>query len=245
MGKVVKITLALILVVAVAVAVVVLMNLGSGLKTLIETLGPEMTQAQVSLREAEISLISGEGSLKDLVIGNPDGFDTEHAFSLGEISFKLDAESLSSDTIVVESLRILAPHIIMESGRGGSNLDRLQQNIQRYLGSSDSAPASDEGASKNIIIRDLLISDAVLEYGLLGSTAVELPLPELQLSNIGEPGQGASIAEASAKIIAEISASATRTALQSGASKDVGSKLEDQIKDRAGELKGLFKGLRK
>ncbi|MEJ6773607.1 MAG: hypothetical protein QNK52_05075, partial [Porticoccaceae bacterium] len=109
------------------------------------------------------------------MIGNPEGFDTQHAFSLGEISFKLDPESVTTDTIVVESLRILAPKIIMESGRGGSNLDRIQENIQAYLGSSAPSSEAEEGVSKNIVIKDLLISDAVLEYGLLGSTTLELP----------------------------------------------------------------------
>lgn len=241
MGKVVKITLVLLLV----LTVVVVMNLGSGLKTLVETLGPEMTQSQVSLGKAKISLMSGEGSFKNLVIGNPEGFDTQHAFSLGEISFKLDPESVTTDTIVVESLRILAPKIIMESGRGGSNLDRIQENIQAYLGSSAPSSEAEEGVSKNIVIKDLLISDAVLEYGLLGSTTLELPLPELHLTHIGEEGQGVSIAEASAKIIAEISKSASKEALKSGALKDAGSKLEDQIKDKTGELKSLFKGLKK
>ena len=241
MGKVVKITLALMLV----VAVVVVMNLGSGLKTLVETLGPEMTQSQVSLGKAKISLMSGEGSLKDLVIGNPEGFDTQHAFSLGEISFKLDPESVATDTIVIESLRILAPQIIMEPGLGGSNLDRIQENIQAYLGASTPVVETEGGASKNIVIRDLLISNAVLEYGLLGSATLELPLPELHLTNIGEEGQGVSIAEASAKIIAAISRSASKEALQSGGLKDVGSKLEDQLKDKTGDLKSLFKGLKK
>ncbi len=241
MGNIVKIIIALVLV----VAFVMVMNLGSGLKALVETLGPEMTQAQVSLHKAEISLVSGEGRFTGLVVGNPEGFDTEYAFSFAEISFSIDPASLNTDTVVVESLRIMAPNIILESGRGGSNLDRIQQNIQRYLGSSDDVSESEGGASKNIIIKDLLISEAVLEYGLLGSTTLELPLPELHLTNIGEQGQGVSIAEACAKIIAEISSSASKTALQSGAIKDVGDKLEEQIKDKAGEFKNLFKGLKK
>lgn len=241
MGKVIKITLVLILV----LAALVFMTLGSGLKSLVETLGPEMTQARVSLDDAEVSLMSGDGSFKGLVIGNPEGFDTEYAFSLGEISFKLDAESLGSDTIVVESLRIVAPKIIMEPGAGGSNLDRIQKNIESYLGSDDTVTGSEDEGGKTIIIKDLRISDAVLEYGLLGPDTLKLPLPELHLNNIGEQGQGVSIAEASAKIIAAISSSATKTALKSGAIKEVGRELEDQIKSKTGNLKDLFKGLKK
>ena len=81
MAKLVKIVLALVL----GIGVFVLMTLGTGIKTVVETLGPEMTQAQVTLSSAKISLLSGDGRLKGLVIGNPEGFDTENAFSLGEI----------------------------------------------------------------------------------------------------------------------------------------------------------------
>ena len=49
--------------------------------------------------------------------------------SLGEISFALDTASPSSDVIVVESLPIVAPENTLESGRGVSNLDKLQENI--------------------------------------------------------------------------------------------------------------------
>ena len=138
MAKLVKIVLALVLV----IGVLVLMNLGTGIKTVVETLGPEMTQAQVTLNSAKISLLSGDGRLKGLVIGNPEGFDTENAFSLGEIYFSLDQESLTTDIIVIETLKIVAPEVTMESGRGGSNLDRLQANITQYLGTDDSV-ASD------------------------------------------------------------------------------------------------------
>ena len=98
MAKLVKIVLALVLV----IGVLVLMNLGTGIKTVVETLGPEMTQAQVTLNSAKISLLSRDGRLKGLVIVNPEGFDTENAFSLGEIYFSLDQESLTTDIIVID-----------------------------------------------------------------------------------------------------------------------------------------------
>ncbi|MDC3261871.1 hypothetical protein OAU76_01745 [bacterium] len=83
MGKLVKILLSLVLVLVLVVGVIIVLNLGSGLKVAIESLGPEVTQSSVTLDKAEISLISGEGSLRGLIIGNPEGFATERAFSLG------------------------------------------------------------------------------------------------------------------------------------------------------------------
>jgi hypothetical protein len=70
---------------------------------------------------------------------------------------------------------------------------------------------------------------------------LNLPLPEIHLTHIGEEGQGVSMAPASAKIIAAISKGATVEAMQSGSTKEVGNKLETQLKDKASGLKKLFK----
>ena len=173
MGKLIKVTLSLVLV----IAVIVIMNLGSGIKATVETLGPKITQSDVSLRAVKISLMSGEGSFKGLRISNPQGFSAEPAMSLGEISFAPDTAPLSADVIVVESLRIVAPEIMLESGRGGSNLDKLQENIQSYMGGSAETSGAESSADANVIIKDLLITDGKLSYRLSGSHALDLPLP--------------------------------------------------------------------
>jgi hypothetical protein len=172
-----------------------------------------------------------------------------HVFKVGDFDAKTYQQN-ARPLVCIRGKEIMQyggqkPQIMMESGRNGSNLDKILENIQRYLGSSNRAPAPAGDASKKIIIRDLVISHAVLNYGLLGSTTVQLPLPELHLTNIGERGQGVSIAEACAKIITEISSSAAHSALRSGVIKDVAVKLEDRLKSKADNVKTLFKGLKK
>lgn len=116
----------------------------------------------------------------------------------------------------------------------------MQENILSYLGSTD-AEANTEQAPKNIIIRDMLITDGKLHYGLLGSQTLDLPLPEIHLTHLGEEGQGLSMAQAGAKIIAAISRSAAQVATQPASIKGAGDKLEAQLKDKASEIKKLFK----
>jgi hypothetical protein len=41
---------------------------------------------------------------------------------------------LATDIIVLKTLTIVAPEVTLERGAGGSNLDRLQENISSYLG---------------------------------------------------------------------------------------------------------------
>jgi hypothetical protein len=236
MGKLVKILLSLVLV----VGVIIVLNLGSGLKVAIESLGPEVTQSSVTLDKAEISLISGEGSLRGLIIGNPECFATERAFSLREISFTVDNDSLATDTIVVNSLRIVAPEVTLESGRKGSNLDRLQKNMMDYL-RVPSSSTSNEDATKNIIIKELLITKGKMRYSFLGAKTVDLALSEIRLRDIGAREQGLSMAEAGTRIIGAMTSSASQAAVESTSVKDIGKNLEDQIKDKASGLKSLFK----
>ena len=241
MNKIGKITTTIILLVVVLM-IVVLSNLDRGIKTAVETIGTELTGSEVTLSSVDLSLTDAKGSFSGLRVGNPQGFAAADAFKLGLISFAMDAEHLADNTIVIDSLRIVAPEITMERADGRSNLDQIQANIADYLG-TDSGQESADTEGKKFIIRDLRITDAVVHYAILGGKGLDLELPDLHLTNIGgsaEGGDGVSGAEAAAEIIGAITRAAGKAVSQSGAIKDMGKSLEDQIKEKAGSLKGLF-----
>jgi len=250
-----KVFAGLVVVLLIALVVVVL-NLDKGIKAVVETVGPELTKSSVKLNNVDISLSSGEGSLQGLVVGNPAGYKTANAFSLGEIAFAIDPESLTTDTIVIKSLRIIAPEITYESVKGMTNLDQLQKNVEQSVGSGSSSGAVSEEASagdsaaKKLIIKDLKISDGKINYSnaLLGDKPISLALPAIQLTGIGENSGGASSAEIVKQILAAINKNAAGAVTNSGALKDMGNKLKGQATERAKEqveeklkgLKGLF-----
>jgi uncharacterized protein involved in outer membrane biogenesis len=237
-GKIVSVIIVLVIV----LVVFVIANLDRGIKTAVESIGPEMTGSEVTLNSVDLSLTTAKGRFSGLRVGNPEGFAAADAFTLGEISFSMLADSLASDTIIIESLRIVAPEITMERAGGRSNLDQIQSNISRYLG-ADTDQASTEESAKKFIIRDLKIIDGRVHYAILGGKGVDLPLPDLQLTDIGESAgesDGVSAAEAAGEIINAIVGAAGKAVSQSGAVKDLGKSLEDQVKEKAGALKGLF-----
>ncbi|MDG1819057.1 MAG: AsmA family protein [Porticoccaceae bacterium] len=241
MRKVTKIVSAIILL-AVALLVFVIINLDRGIKTAVETIGPEMTQSQVTLSSVDLSLTTAKGRFSGLRVGNPEGFAAANAFTLGEISFAMNADSLATDTIIIESLRIVAPEITMERADGRSNLDQIQSNIAAYLGTGSEQSSTGE-SGKKFIIRDLRITDGKVHYAILGGKGIDLALPDLQLTDIGqsaEGNKGVSGAEAAGEIISAIVGAAGKAVSQSGAVRDLGRSLEDQVKEKAGALKGLF-----
>jgi uncharacterized protein involved in outer membrane biogenesis len=250
MGTLFKIIAGLILVVVIVVVVGVL-NLDRGIKAAVETLGPKYTQADVSLNEVDLSLKTGKGSLRGLTVGNPAGFKTAQAFSLGEITVQVDTSTVTSDVIVIEQIRILAPQITYESGKNGSNLDQLQKNVTAAAGGTGETPGTeqDDSAEKavKLIIRDLQISDGKLSYSnaLLGDKTVDVALPAIQLTNIGEKSGGATSAEVVKQVLAAINRKAGSAIANSADIDKLKSQLQDQFKEKANKavgdkLKGLF-----
>ena len=230
------------------VLVIGVLNLDKGIKAVVETVGPDLTQSSVTLDDVDLSLTSGEGSLKGLVVGNPAGFKTPNAFSLGEISLALDPESMTTDTIVIKSLQIIAPAITYESAKGGTNLDKLQQNVEKALGSggSDSGQADaaegEAAPEKKLIIKDLKITNGKISYtnALLGDKPIGLDLPTIHLTGIGESSGGASSAEVVKQILQAINKNAAGAVTNSGALKDVGNQLKEKAKEKLGGFKDLL-----
>ena len=242
MKKIGKIVSVIILLMVVLV-VFVLTNLDRGIKTAVETIGPEMTQSPVTLNSVDLSLVTAKGGFSGLRVGNPKGFDTADAFILQEISFAMDADSLAGDTIVIDTLHIVAPEIAMERAGGRSNLDQIQANIAAYLGTETDQSSSEPESAKKFIIRDLRITDGKIHYAILGGKGIDLPLPDLHLTDIGQSegeADGVSAAEAAGKVINAILGAAGKAVSQSGAIKDLGGSLQDQVKEKTSALKGLF-----
>jgi len=234
-------------VVVLLVVVFAILNLDRGIKAAVETVGPRLTQSSVTLDDVELSLTTGEGSFHGLVVGNPKGFKTPSAFSLGEIFLSIDPESVTTDTIVIKSIRIVAPEITYESGNGTTNLAQLQKNVEQATGGGSRAASSEtasteEGAEKKLIIRDLKINHGKLSYSnpLLKDKALALELPAIHLTGIGEKSNGASAAEVVSQVLAAINKSAANAVANSGALKEAGDQVKQQVEEKLGGFKSLL-----
>ena len=156
--KRVAIGLAIISVILVAGVLILYSSMGTIITTAITTAGPEIIQAKVDLDETVIDTSSGKASLHGLLIGNPEGFKTESAFKMDKIEVVLDTDSITSDTVVINKIDIVAPEVTYELGGSGSNVGAIQNNVdafvKKYAGASESkekTPAKEEGGTKMVI----------------------------------------------------------------------------------------------
>ena len=223
--------------IVVVVAVVLLIgNIDSLIKTAVEDVGSEATKAKVTLDDVEIST-DGKGALRGLTVGNPQGFKTDNAFKLGEVSISLDIASVTKDTVTIKNILIAGPEITYEWASGGSNLDVIKKNVETFvgMGSGGSAPsgkaeskgeAKDDGGKK-LVIDKLTISGGKVNVSasFLAGKKMSVPLPTIEMKDIGKDKGGASAGEVVQKVIDAV----TRAAGKAVTSLNIG-KLTDSVK---------------
>ena len=217
------IVVVLIVVVAVGIFYAV-SNLGSIVVAAVERYGSEVTQTQVSLANAEVDITSGEGALSGLKVGNPSGFQTDSAFSLGEIAVKLDTGSITEKTIVVKEIAVSQPEVTYEVGTGGSNIDAIRQNVEAFAaaqggsggasGGGDQAASGDTGgdgggdggAERKLVIDDLYIRGGTVNVSatFLEGETLSAVLPEIHLTDIGKDSGGATPQQVVERIVAAL-----------------------------------------
>jgi hypothetical protein len=239
------------LVVILIVGVIVLYSsLGAIITKAVNHEGPEIIQAKVHLDETVIDATSGKGSLHGLLIGNPEGFETESAFKMDKIEITLDTGSITSSTVIINEINIQAPDVTYELGSGGSNIAAIQKNVDAYVkkhaGASDSkekSEAKEEGGPK-MVIDHVYIKDGKVNISasLLGGKSMTVPLPDIHLKDIGKKQKGATPGEVTKSIIGALNKAILKAVapLNLGKVGDIAGKAVEGTKD---VVEGAAKGV--
>lgn len=222
--KVVVRLLVLIGVVGIVAVVLVGLSLNALVKSGIETMGPQVLGVPVTLEDVDIALLSGKNmraGLTQLVIKNPEGYKTASAVSLPDIRVHVDRNSLLTDTVIVEEMLIVAPAMTFEWSLRGSNLGTIQENLKRNTrsgGNGREKGEKHEEPEKTIHIKKVIVKDAIINVSFTGgqSEVVQLPLPDLELRDIGNPSGGTTFSQASAVIFDEIYGAIIKAVMKSG-----------------------------
>lgn len=209
-------------------------NIDGLLKNAIANYGSAMTQAKVSVGAVKIAAADGKGTISNLAIGNPAGFNTAYALKVARIDIEIDLASVTKDVILIRRIAVIAPDLIYEKGGTMTNFDAIQKNIARYLGPSDS-----KKNGKKLIVELLTIRNAKTQAsaGFMGGKTLSVPLHDITLKNIGRAKGGISGGE-----LGQVVAGALKTKLSGAVNFDRLMKSTGDALGKAGSaLKGLFK----
>ena len=250
----------------VAVVVVILlcvwMFLGTVIRTGVQQVGSAVTKCDIKVEDVSISLLRGKVSIRNLVVGNPEGFKTDNAFSLGLVDVSMKPLSVLSDRIIIDEILVEAPELTYELAitKLTSNLGQMQKNVEEFLASdSDSEPKEKEEKEKapekekpgkKVQINHVRVSGGKIRLSatLAQGTALPVPLPTIDLKDIGKEKDVSGI-EAAATVLKEtlgsaISAGSEGVKALGGGVKDAVKASGDGVKSVVKGVKGLVKGLK-
>lgn len=206
----------LVVVLVVAAVIGVALFLGGAIKKGVETVGPKIAKVDVKLDGVSLSILSGSGSIKGLVLGNPEGYKTPQAINVGNASLVVSPGSLLSDKIIVKSVRVDDAVITFEGGLSGNNLSKILDNVNASTGgdTAETGAAKDEKPGKKLQVDDFLITGAKVNVSLAGMAgkSVTVPLPVVHLTNLGQGEDGVTPAELTKRVLNEVIHAATKVA---------------------------------
>jgi len=254
MNKVKKILWGLLIILVILVIVAVIVGgffLGNIVKAGMETVGPKITQVTIKVDAVSLSLLTGSAKIQGLVVGNPEGYKTPQAISVGMVAVGVNPVSVLSDKIVVRSIEVRNPEITFEGNPfAGNNLSKIRDNVNAATASSQQ-PATNQTAQaastpgKKLEVDDFLITGAKVHVSLTGmeGKAMTLPLPDIHLTDMGKGASGITAADLTRRALDALT-SATIKAVANNAS-DLGKGAEkaagEDVNKITKGLGGLFK----
>ncbi|MFA6568087.1 MAG: hypothetical protein WCS96_07735 [Victivallales bacterium] len=216
--------------------------LGYIVRSAVETVVPGITGTPVKMESFSFSIFTGRAKMKNFVIANPKGFNTEYAFRLGSIVVDINMDTLLSRKLVIDEIRIEETQIIYEVGLGTSNLGEIKSNIDKFVKGDKPKEEKAEapkkaGEGKKVQINNFYFNGAGVSLSavLLQGGKTTMPIPDIHLKDIGKEEKGASIGEVADEIFTSIYSSIGKVA-GSGAEaiKGIGNETWNKVK-------GIFK----
>ena len=186
-------------------------------KRAIEGFGPQLTGVAVKVKRVRLEPVDGTGSITGLEVGNPPGYKSARALTLGEMRLAIDYSTLTSNVIRVKEISLQGPIVTYEPGAGGDNLTAIQKHIDAEVARLAGADSPDKASGRKFIVDHIYVRDASVRFG----DTLALSMPNVHLRDVGKRSNGASAGEVVRAVWGSIAGGATSLAARaSGAVRD-------------------------
>jgi hypothetical protein len=206
--KVIGVAVFVLLVLVVGAFVYVGYNTNSIVKRAIEAIGTQYLGAPVRVKQVEITLQDGRGTLTDLEIGNPAGYDGAYALRIATVAIELDVAHSTTELVVLKRVTIDGARVAaIARSPNDTNFRALSNNV----------PASGESSRIKLIIDrlDLTNTHAAVSSPLL-TQSLEVTVPDVHLKDIGRSAGGVDAGTVIAQVLAPITKAITRSMSEAG-----------------------------
>ena len=187
--------------------------LGPIVKTTAEKLGPSVLGTRVDVTNAHMRILSGLVRMEGVVVGPPEGFDA-NVFEMQNLRVDLDTASLlgeADEPIVVRDITIEGPFVTYELKGIRDNLHKLLSNLgadddgeEKPEEEEKESPEEEKEGGRKVVIEHFLFKDAKVRVAVAGGKGAVVPLPDIELKDIGRSSGGATVLDATGQILRQI-----------------------------------------
>lgn len=195
-----------VLVLGAALLVAATISLGAIIRKKVETVGPRLTQTEVRLGGASVSLLTASVTLTALEVGNVPGSRNPNAVKVGTLDLRLRPFSLFAQKVHVTKLRLGEVEVWLEGSPTHNNLTRIAGSVTAAAGASADGKghpaAARKGGARKLQVDDLIAVNTKvhLHQPAARGGEVELVLPAIHLTGLGEGADGMTAAELTRKL---------------------------------------------
>jgi uncharacterized protein involved in outer membrane biogenesis len=171
---------------------------------------PDAPLTMIAFDQLSVEPLKGLLYIDGMHISNPPGFSRRDLVSMQEFRIDLDPDTLTSGNLLIEDILIAKPRVRYERQITSDNIKALQMEIEQAVvrrgEQIDKAvpekPEETSGAAdeQKVIIEHVLIDSGVVQAKLSALPALTVPLPKIELRDIGKEKGGASVEEASKQV---------------------------------------------
>jgi hypothetical protein len=244
-GKRIGISVLVIVVLLGAAVAIVIGQIDAIVKRGVEEGGTYALGTKTTLSSVNIGIMSGKVGLGGLGIASPAGFKSAEFFSLGDGAVEVTLGSLLKDVVEVPLIRFSTIRVNLEKKDGKTNYNTILESLKKVTGGSGAEPKPTEptkGGGKKFIVKQILIKDVRVHVDLAGTggrldqlAEVNIPIEEVNLTNVGTAEDGGVDLQTLASVIVN--------AVLSAAAEKGDSLSPEFMAELRGELAGLQKQL--
>ena len=201
----------LAVVVVVAALLLLFLQFGAGptIKSGAAKAGPAIIGTPITISNANVRVLSGLVDISGMVVGPPEGFKA-NVFEINSFKVDVDAGSVFSDTIVIREILIKDPVVTYELSGINSNIGAIMDKVGKAESKAKEKPAGQDGgkAGKKVIVEKFVFEGGKIRVAssALGGKGVVLPMPRIELADIGKKSGGATGVEVLSEVMKSIGA---------------------------------------
>ena len=207
--------------------------LGAIVKNAAAKVGPAVLGTDIAISNIYTRVFSGKVVIEGLVVGPPENYDA-NVFELSDFRIDLDTLSLlrANGPIVIREIAIHDPLVSYELKGIHDNLHAILNKLgvsDDEEEEEDEKKSDDEKGGRKVVIKHFLFENGRVRVAVANGKGAIVPLPTIELHDIGEKHGGITGLEATGQILKSITIGTVKAA--AGIVVDVGEAAVDVVKD--------------